>query len=77
MIESLIKADQECTTQRDVNPGKVLRPIGTRFREWCENRGSTDPPCYLEWKVVDHYESFKGRRGDTILFERMEEVALV
>lgn len=53
MIEALIKAEAECTERVDVKPNKVLRPIGTKFREWYEPVTSTDPPHWQHWEVVE------------------------
>ena len=77
MIECLIKAEKECTERVDVNPDKVLRPIGTIFKEWTECECSTELPHWVTWKVVGYIQSFRGRRGDTLLYERMEEIQSV
>ena len=77
MIEALIKAEKECTERVDVNPDKVLRPIGTTFREWNECLTSTDLPHWIIWKVVGYLQEFRGRRGDVLLYERMEEIQSV
>lgn len=74
MMEALIKAEAECTERVDVNPEKVLRPIGFRFREWFEPLASTDLPHWQYWEVVAHIESFRGRCGNALLYERMEEI---
>lgn len=76
MIGALIKAEKECTERVDVNPDKVLRPIGTTFREWTECLCSTELPHWVTWKVVDYFQSFRGCRGNTLLYERMEEIQL-
>lgn len=77
MIECLISAEKECTERVDVNPEKVLRPIGTTFKEWNECLSSTVLPHWVNWKVVDYFQSFRGRRGNVLLYERMEEIQLV
>lgn len=77
MIEALIKAEKECTERVDVNPDKVLRPIGTTFREWNECLTSTDLPHWITWEVVGYLQEFRGRRGDALLYERMEEIQSV
>ena len=77
MIECLIKAERECTKRVDVSPDKVLRPIGTTFKEWNECLTSTDLPHWVTWKVIGYFECFRGRRGDTLLYERMEEIQSV
>lgn len=75
MIESYISAEAECTERVDVNPDKVLRPIGTVFKVWAECLNSTEPPHWTWWKVVGYVETFRGTRGDNVLaYERMEEV---
>ena len=74
MLEVFIKAKKECTKRRDVKPDKVLRPIGTTFKEWIEPETSTDLPHWIHWKVVRHIQSFRGRSGDTLLYERHEEI---
>ena len=33
MKDAFIRASKECTEQQDINPSKVLRPIGTTFQE--------------------------------------------
>lgn len=76
MIEALIKAETECTERVDVNPDKVLRPIGTTFKEWNECSNSTEPAHWVTWKVIGYMQSFRGRYGNTILYERMEEISL-
>ena len=76
MIECLIKAEAECTKRVDVNPDKVLRPIGTTFREWNECINSTELPHWVNWRVIGYIQSYRGRRGDTLLYERMEEIGL-
>ena len=77
MIECLIKAEKECTFRVDVNPDKVLRPIGTTFKEWNECPNSTDVPHWMTWKVAGYITSYKGRSGNTLFYERMEEIQLV
>ncbi len=74
MIEALIKAERECTSAVDVLPEKVLRPIGTIFREWLEDIRSNDLPHWISWRVKGYGETYRGRRGDTILYERHEEL---
>ena len=76
MIECLINAEKECTERVDVNPDKVLRPIGTIFREWNECLCSTELPHWVTWKVVGYLQSFRARYGNTLLYERMEEIQL-
>ena len=77
MIKSLIKAEAECTERIDIEPDKVLRPIGTRFEERMENISSTDPPCIAIWEVVDYVTTYRGRRGNAILFTRNEAIECV
>lgn len=77
MIECLIAAERECTKQADINPDKVLRPIGATSKVWNECLNSTDLPHWTTWKVVGYIQSFRGRSGDTLLYERMEEVESV
>ena len=74
MIECLIKAEKECTERIDVNPDKVLRPIGTTFREWSEHLCSTDPPGWIYWKIIGYIQEFKYRMGNALFYERMEEI---
>lgn len=74
MIECLIKAEKECTERVDVNPGKVLRPIGATFKEWTECINSTDIPHWVTWKVIGYIHSYRGRSGNTLFYERMEEI---
>lgn len=74
MIESLIAAEKECTESVDIAPGKVLRPIGTVWKEWFEPATSTDPPHWIYWEVMNYAQAYRGRRGDTLLFERHEEI---
>ncbi len=74
MIEALIKAEKECTKRIDINPDKILRPIGTTFREWIEPFSSTKLPYWVTWRIIGYIEEFKGRRGDMICYERMEEI---
>ena len=74
MIECLIAAEKECTEHLDVNPDKVLRPIGAVFRQWIEPISSTELPHWINWRVKAHGQTFRGRRGDTLLYERHEEV---
>ena len=76
MIECLISVEKECTERVDVNPEKVLRPIGTTFQEWNECLSSTEPAHWVNWKVVGYIQSFRGRRGDVLLYEKMEEIQL-
>ena len=76
MIEALISAEKECTERVDVNPDKVLRPIDTTFKEWSECKCSTEPAHWVTWKVIGYIQSFRGRSGDILLYERMEEIAL-
>ena len=77
MIECLIAAEKECTEQVDVIPGKVLRPIGTTFKEWNECSCSTGLPHWITWKVIGYIQSYRGRSGDTLFYERMEEIQSV
>jgi hypothetical protein len=74
MIEALIKAEKECTDRLDVNPDKVLRPIGTTFREWIGSPYSTDPPGWIYWKIIGYVQTFKYRMGNKLFYERMEEI---
>ena len=74
MIEALIKAEAECTERLDINPDKVLRPIGSTFKEWNECLTSTDLPHWVTWEIMGYMEVFRGRRGNTLLYERMEEI---
>lgn len=76
MIECLIKAEKECTERVDVNPDKVLRPIGTTFMERSECINSTELPHWITWKAIKHIQSFRGRQGSTLLYERMEEISI-
>lgn len=76
MLESLIKAEKECTEQRDVNPDKVLRPIGTLFKEWIKNDNSTELPHWAVWEVCGYMEIYRGRRGNVLLYQRSEEIKL-
>jgi len=75
-VDCLAKAEKECTKRIDVNPDKVLRPVGTKFDEWYEPSGSTDIPHWQHWEVVAHIKSFRGRRGNALLYEQMEEIRL-
>ena len=77
MIEPLLKASRECTKSEDIAPTKILRPIGTTFYEWVECKFTTELPHWLTWKVVGVIEEYKGRRGNTMLFERMNEIRLI
>ncbi len=74
MIESLIKAGQKCTKEVDIHPEKVLRPIGTVFREWNECLASTDLPHWIYWKVIGYGETFVGRHGNVLRYERHEVI---
>ena len=76
MIDSLIKADKECIEHEDVNPGKVLRPIGSTLRTWQECKTSTEQPHWANWKVTGYRRRFRGRQDKTLFYERMEEVRL-
>ena len=76
MIEALISAEKECTEREDVNPDKVLCPLGTTFREWSECLTSTELAHWVTWKVIGYIQSFRGRRGNVLLYERMEEIGL-
>lgn len=77
MIESLIAAESECTAWVDIAPDKILRPIGTTFKEWTECLSSTEPPHWTTWKVTGYFNSFRGRQGDTLLYERVEGIEAV
>ena len=77
MIDSLRAAEQECTKDVDIKPEKVLRPIGTTFKEWIEELSTTELPHWVTWEIVGYEKTFSGRRGNTLLFERMEEIKLV
>ncbi len=74
IVEAKRKAHEECTEQRDIYPAKKLRPIGDTFRTWngCEN--STDEAHWVWWKVKGYMESFRGRSGNILMYERMEEI---
>ena len=74
MIECLIAAEKECTEREDVCPDKVLRPIGTVFKDWSECKTSTELPHWSWWEVVAYMQVFRGRRGNTLLYERHEEI---
>lgn len=76
MIESLIAAERECISQVDINPDKVLRPIGTTFREWTDCLTSTELPHWMVWEVIGYIEAHKGRSGNTLFYERFEEIQL-
>ena len=76
MIECLIKAEKECTKRVDVAPDKVLRPIGETYEEWIESGTSTEQPHWVTWEVVDHMEVFSHRSGETLYYERYEEIKL-
>ena len=76
MIESLIAAEKECTERVDINPNKVLSPIGTIFKEWIECESSTELPHLVWWEVVGYLSSFRGCRGNILLYERMEEIRM-
>ena len=67
MIEALISAEKECTERVDVNPDKVLRPLGTTFREWSKCLTSTELAHWITWKVIGYIHSFRGRRGNVLL----------
>ena len=77
IIDAYIEAEKECTESVDINPGKVLRPIGTTFRVWNECLCSTEPPHWTTYKVVKHGTSFVARNGKKMLFERTEEIEAV
>ena len=72
MIEAIKAAYRECTNRVNICPDKVLRSIGTVFKEWIDDPCSTDLPHWTWWEVVGHFESFAGRNGDTLLYERHE-----
>lgn len=74
MFEALISAEKECTERVDVNPDKVLLPVGHVYKEWIECEYSTDLPHWAWWEVVGYVQSFRGRNGDKLLYERMEEI---
>jgi len=74
IVAALIKAERECTKRRDIKPNKVLRPIGTTFKERTNNPCSTALPHWSWWKVVDYIQSFRGRSGNTLFYERMESI---
>jgi len=76
MIENLIKAEQECTEWVDIEPDKILRPVGTTFDEWVESPSSTQIPHWVKWEVAGHFQSFAGRRGNVGLYRRREEIKL-
>jgi hypothetical protein len=74
MTDILTAATKECTRKIDVKPDKILRPIGSTFTELIDNPCSTDLPCRVTWKIIAHAECFVGRQGETILYERCEEI---
>ena len=74
MIEALIAAYKECTEQRDIKPDKVLRPVGTVFKSWCDDPCSTDLPHWVWWRVKGYMESFRQRHDYVLFYERMEEI---
>jgi len=74
LVQALINAERECTEHRDIVPDRVLRPIGTIFKEWSECTNSTDLPHWIWWKVTGEHQTFVGRRGDIGLYERHEEI---
>ena len=76
ITELLISSEKEFTDWKDINPNKVLRPIGTIFKEWIENITSTEPARFYTWEVVGYFQSYRGRRGNIGLYERMEEIRL-
>lgn len=76
MFECMIAAEKECTEHEDIKPDKVLRPIGTTWREWFEPKDSTDLPHWITWKVIGYIETYRGQRGNTLLYERMESIGL-
>jgi len=77
MEEYLIKTEAECSGRVNVNPDKVLLPIGSTFKRWMEDGTSTDLPHWVEWEVVGYVEVFRGRRGDALCYERCEEIKLI
>lgn len=74
MIQALRNAERECTERRDIKPDKMLRSIGTTFKTWNECVGSTEIPHWAWWRVKGYMRSFRGRNGNAILYERMEEI---
>ncbi len=74
MIESFIAAEKECTERVDIKPNKTFRPIGTVFKEWNECSTSTDLPHWTWWRVKGYMQVYRGRRGNTLLYERHEEI---
>ncbi len=68
---------EECTKFVDVEPNKVLRPVGTTFQEYVEDMTTTDLPKTVIWKVVGYLESFVSRCGETLFYRRNEEIRLV
>lgn len=76
MIECVEKAKRECTSREDIKPDKDLRPIGSTTEEWIERSGSTEPDGWVTWRVIGDDEVYKGRRGNTLLYERCEVVEL-
>ena len=76
MIESMMKAEKECTSERDMAPLKQLRPIGATFEEWMECRFSTELPHWAVWEIIGYIKEYKGRQGDVLLYERFEEIRL-
>ncbi|HDZ14730.1 hypothetical protein LCGC14_0844700 [marine sediment metagenome] len=74
MIEALRKAHNECLVSWDINPAKELRPAGYIFKIWAECKDSTDLPHWLWYRVKGYFQSFRGRKGNILLYERMEEI---
>ncbi len=74
MKEALIRAEKECTESRDIEPEKVLRPIGTVFKEWVEHKSSTEVDGWAYYKVDEHIQVFRGRRGKVLLYGRCESI---
>lgn len=74
MIESLIAAEKECAERVDIRPDKALLPIGHIYKEWIECEASTELPHWGWWEVVGHIQSFRGRSGNKLLYERVEEI---
>ena len=74
MIKTVKRAEKECVESVDINPGKVLRPIGTVFREWNECLTTNELPHWVYWEITGYGQTFKGRRGKALLYEQHEEI---
>ncbi len=76
MIDTLIAAERECTESVDINPDKVLRSVGFTYREWIESTTSTELPHWVTWEIVGYMQTFSHRQGNTLYYERLEEIRL-